>query len=447
GNGLNAAAFDIPVFEVASLDSSTYPEQTLKAALDYNIKAGYASNLLYAMQFDANMWSGSSDSATCMRRSYGGSMNYCQPVGEKSVWASVSPSIQPADKKPVIVVASHFDGGGFVHDLIAGHAARASMVVLLGIAETLARAPNIANLPANIVFTLFGAETWSYSGSQRFVKDLTESFACVEQASGKTAYCPFSSGACANPCRQDLDYQKINFDSISSIVEIDVGGLLYTTPATGVNMYLHVDRDDAATSALATSFQNTSAVPGFNGSAALQLSFSAASSASANNRLPPSSAMAFLAKKYIPTVVVSDYQSKFSNPYYGSEFDDMKDWTDAHVTAFCGIVNSTARSLYQLASGSTTPASVVANCSVVQQYLDCVTRNFSCPLMQSFAPNATLKTTDGSYSSVFSFGQSLHYVSYFAYQVLQSVLASKTSQSCAKDSDCASVVSRCMITR
>ena len=78
--------------------------------------------------------------------------------------------------------------------------------------------------------------------------------------------------------------------------------------------------------------------------------------------------MAFLAKKAIPGVVVSDYKTEFSNPYYNTELDDGQTWNNGHVSSICGISNHLARNVYALASNtdvSAVPGAISANCTLV----------------------------------------------------------------------------------
>jgi hypothetical protein len=267
---------------------------------------------------------------------------------------------------------------------------------------------------------------------------LTSKVAC--QSDSPTASCPLSKPACSSPCFQDLDFQRINFESISTIVEIDVGGLLYRSSTPSLDIYLHSDGLEVASSTILQSFLADGSVPGFQGSPNTTFKYSAVSGSS-NSKLPPASALAFLAKKQIPTVFISDYQSSFSNPYYNSEFDDGSEWSSEQITTLCGVATNAARSIYKLASATTSniPPSVSANCTLLFEYLTCVTRNFACPLMQQFLPNRTLPTTVSSYSGVFDYNSPPSWTGFFAFKVLQGLFKVTNGKTCRLDSDCIQV--------
>ncbi len=372
------------------------------------------------MEMQSNMWSGNSNAATCLKR------GFCTPIGGLSVWSTFSSDLQASNSKPIILVTTRFDANSLVHDFSYGASARASAVVLLVLADALSQA-SIQNLPKSILFTLFDAENWGAAGSSRFVKDIMSEFQCVSSTSG---VCPYDSPACGNPCVQDLDFQRINFNSIESIIEFDIGGLLYN-PSLATNLFIHADQIDKEVSALVSLFSNVSSVS--------NISYSPAFNQTYNNKLPPSSAISFLKEKNIPTIFISDYQYEFSNPYYNSEFDDGADWNEIQVSSLCRVADSAAKTLYALASSTENqiPDTITANCTKILQYLDCLTRNFSCSLMQQFVPNQTLPTTVNSYSSTFSFSKKLAipYVPYFLHRVLFSITGSK-SNSCSNDREC-----------
>jgi hypothetical protein len=129
-NGLDLIpkTFDFPIFMINDLNSTVFGAITLKSALDFNKKAGYASSMLYSMQMEAKMNSGSSNAFACLGR------KKCDPIGEKSVWSSASPTI---DERSTIFVAAHLDANAFIHDFVMGSSSRASAVVVLAIAEAL----------------------------------------------------------------------------------------------------------------------------------------------------------------------------------------------------------------------------------------------------------------------------------------------------------------------
>ena len=176
----------------------------------------------------------------------------------------------------------------------------------------------MANMSKHVVFALFNAENYAFAGSQRFVQDLTSPFEC--KSTTKTAACDIKGvPACAEPCFPDLDFQKINFDRIESIIEFDSVATMWLSnaAATRPSIYMHVDSINNATTSLMNQFAGTTSGSSFNGTTITNLTILPAYNINTgtNNRLPPSSAMAFLQKRSIPAVIFSDYQNTFSNKY------------------------------------------------------------------------------------------------------------------------------------
>jgi Zn-dependent M28 family amino/carboxypeptidase len=187
--------------------------------------------------------------------------------------------------------------------------------VLIAIAEALGKSTErIAGLRKTIIFTFFGAESWGFAGSSRFVKDISEPFKCL--ITEKHANCGSNFGnGCSLPCHQELDFRKINFDRIANIIDFDTVGHLYSNIGASVEYSIHAD-DPTLLGNMLDGIPASISAPGFNGTSGVEVIFSRAFQEGKNNRLPPSSAMEFLKKKRsIPTVVISDYKTEYSNQY------------------------------------------------------------------------------------------------------------------------------------
>jgi nicastrin len=225
----------------------------------------------------------------------------------------------------------------------------------------------ISSLPKDIIFSLFDAETWSFAGSQRFVQDISSPFECKKPDLKEATFsCSFETASCRVPCVPNLDFTKIDFESIDAILEFDAVSDLVGRGSDA--FYMHVDSVNAATNSLITAFQGSSQrIPGFNQSASQAITLQAAFNASTNLRLPPSSSQAFLErKKAIPAIVVSNFRTQYSNKYFQSEYDDGSQWNATHVTQLCALADISAKRLYSLASNSTSaPSSISVNCTKV----------------------------------------------------------------------------------
>lgn len=294
----------------------------------------------------------------------------------------------------------------------------------------------MSELPKSVIFSFFGSETWAFSGSSRFVQDISKPFTCFQTGTSNT--CP--NGKCANPCLSDTDFQNINFNYIESIVEFDTVGLLQKSldSLSNVSLYIHVDKINPSVNALVQEFSTTITTSSFNLSTPIIINIGPASTAGSNNRLPPSSSMAFLSKKPdISAILISDYQSEYSNQYYNSEFDDGVAWNSQHITLLCGLANKTANSLYKLAGDQETSSTQIsANCSLLNEYLDCLTRNTSCQIMQQFLPNSSFNPISSSYSSVFSFDTKPKPLTWLINRILTNLTANSRTGTCRSDLDC-----------
>ncbi|KAH6566976.1 hypothetical protein BASA60_003020 [Batrachochytrium salamandrivorans] len=400
GNSLVNSDFDFPIFGIHPGDPTSI--QTINAineVLDFNAARKYINYPLYAMELDSRM-SSAIDSSTCLRR------KRCQPLGGYSVWSTFSSGISANDQKPIVFVASKIDSTALLHDYGFGAGSRSGVVAMLAVVETLSRVQGgMASLPKTVVFSAFEAESWAFAGSQRMVQDMSQPLVCKDTSGKPTSGCPVIGAQCNSPCLISTDFTKLNIDLIESFIEFDsIGDIHHPAGATSPH-YLHVDTLNPQTSALVDSFKSAASPAPSTPRTSQPINVTidvAATASNTNNRLPPSSAMAFLARRGdIPAMVVTDYLSQFSNPYYHSQFDDGSTWTADHVAAICGVVGTMSRGIYARAGGQTTnAASIIPNCTLVGQLMECFTRNVSCPLFQQLKVDSQSAQFSG-YSSVY----------------------------------------------
>ncbi|KAI7901564.1 Nicastrin-domain-containing protein [Cokeromyces recurvatus] len=408
--------FDFPIFAIRPEDDvSQEVYDYITESLSYNIKRHYKDYPLKAMDFDLFMWA-AVNSETCLRR------KWCQVVGGLSVFSSPSLDIQHDDDKPIIVVSAGIDSRSLFHDLTIGVSNDISgLVTVLAIAEALSRAPKpIDSLSKHVLYTLFTAESWGFAGSQRFVKDISSPFTCTNAT--RAVQCPYTNAPCTFPCVRNLYFTRINFEKIDSYFEFQsVSGINNNN-----NTFIHVDHllhNQPLISALLKDSKH------------LKL----ASEDGIDRKLPPSSAMSFLQKKRdIKAVVISDYQ-KILGSYYNSDMDSVLDLSFT-TNYICNLVNSTANTIYRLASNSTVEAEISANCTLISSLLDCLTYNFSCPLMKEYF-NVTAVERISHYSSVYSFtNPQPDLLQRFAFNFLAGVTGKSSSSSahCYSIQDCKS---------
>ncbi|CAG8600544.1 20451_t:CDS:10, partial [Dentiscutata erythropus] len=392
GRGLIQQRFDFLIFAL-------YPFEQ-NSTSDYNrVMKGAASNMLssfkeyplQAIELSSLMWS-AIDASTCLRR------EFCQPVGGQSVYSTPSNSISNDDNKPIIVVAAAMDSRSLFHPLTLGvDNGISSTIAVLAVADAISRSQvTLDKLPKHILYTLFDGEAWGFAGSSKFVADITQ-FNC--QVKGSAKGCPFKGG-CGFPCKQDLDFTRINFTNIESIFELSQVGM----GATG--FYVHVDSNSTLNIDLINKMNNISATIN-NGNAFVQ----AASANGTNFKLPPSSSMAFLEKnRSLAAVVLGDFQSELNN-----EYDDGFNVPNYSIIgSICSIANVTAQTVWLQAQGLN------------------YSNNIPISALFKIRNNGRIGRI-GHYSSVFQYGQP-GFLPTFAYNFLLSLNSSLNS--CKVSTDC-----------
>ncbi|KAG0303492.1 hypothetical protein BGZ98_006581 [Dissophora globulifera] len=355
-------------------------------AVNINRFKGYSSYPLKSLQFHSFMWA-AQDTGTCLRK------GWCTPVGGASVWSTPSFNISSSDNKPIIVISAAMDSRSLFHDLTLGvESSISGMVTVLAVAEALSRSSiPLDTMQKHILYTLFTAEAWGFSGSQRFVQDISSPVNCIKL--------PASGSGCTYPFFSDLDFQHINPANIDVILEAgQVGGI--TSPAGGSpTLYAHIDNlQPTASAALLTqvvqvgsgALGNTTTPPATNAAVPVQ----AANGDGTQRGLPPSSAMSFLkARATIPTVVLTDYQKQMSS-FTSQDLDDTWDPVNTvnAIQQAASVISKTAWMQAQGVNDATlmTPAqqqaigSIQVNVQLVQDLLFCLTRNYSCPLIDGY---------------------------------------------------------------
>jgi len=178
--------------------------------------------------------------------------------------------------------------------------------------------------PNHIVFTFFTGESYGYGGSQRFVKDIT-TYECKSQES-KIFGCSNYS-ACQDPCMYVDDFKNITLNNIKGIIELNQLTCSGCDDINNPTYYMHIDdENDQETLKLTNLISKVYSVYGDSQSTVNNIDDNINSKRSSsynikpaweglekNLGLPPASAQSFLKKQKIPAVVISDFQTKFTN--------------------------------------------------------------------------------------------------------------------------------------
>lgn len=234
----------------------------------------------------------------------------------------------------------------------------------------------------HILYTLFTGEAWGYSGSQRFVQDISKKVECIKA--------PTSGAGCAFPFFSNMDFQRLNPANIESIFEANqVGNIGVSAPT----LYAHtVSSPSAATTALVqqliqTGTTNTTTPGG-------TIAIKAANSDQVDRGLPPSSTMSFLKTRAgIPAVVLTSFQKEMS-PLTSQDLDDKWD-SVATVNSIQQAASAISKTVWLQAQGvqdeaQMTPlmqqsiGSIQVDQKLIQDLMYCLTSNYSCPLVDGY---------------------------------------------------------------
>ncbi|KAF9350144.1 hypothetical protein BGX26_011638, partial [Mortierella sp. AD094] len=362
GTGLLYQHYDFPIYALNTMDDrNTMSYNAVIQAASYNQFKGYSEYPLRALQFHSFMWA-ATDSGTCLRR------GWCSPVGGASVWSTPSVNISSSDGKPIVVVSAAMDSRSLFHDLTIGvESSLAGMVATLAVAEALSRSSiPLDTMPKHILYTMFTAEAWGFSGSQRFVQDISNTVNCVKP--------PANGPGCSFPYYANLEFERINAANIDSILEVgQVGGI--RAPAGGTpTLYAHIDSIQAgASSALLNLVVQAGGYLGnATGAANSTVPVQAANSDGNQRGLPPSSSMSFLSQdlddSWDPVNTINAIQQAAS-------VISKTAWLQAQ-----GV--SDAASMTQAQQQAI--GSIQVDSQLIQDLLYCLALNYSCPLINSY---------------------------------------------------------------
>ncbi|KAF9429330.1 hypothetical protein BGZ76_001447, partial [Entomortierella beljakovae] len=383
GTGLLYQSYSFPIYALNTMDlRNTMSYNAVMQAANNNQLNGYNTYPLKALQFNSFMWA-AQDSATCLRRAW------CTPVGGASVWSTPSYNMSSSDGKPIVLVSAAMDSRSLFHDLTLGvESSVAGMVAVLAVAEALSRSTTpLDTMPKNILYTLFTAEAWGSSGSQRFVQDISTPVNCMKPAD--------NGPGCLFPYFSNLEFERINPANIDSILEAGQLGGVHTSNGGTPTLYAHIDNIQAgASSGLLNQVLQASDLGNSTGGTSNTVSVQAANSDGKQRGLPPSSSMSFLKNRgNIPTVVLTDFQDQMS-PYTSQDMDDTWDPVNT-LNAIQQAASVISKTAWLQAQGvndaaSMTPeqqqaiASIQVDNKLIQDLLFCLTLNYSCPLVDGY---------------------------------------------------------------
>uniref|UniRef100_A0A672ING4 Nicastrin n=1 Tax=Salarias fasciatus TaxID=181472 RepID=A0A672ING4_SALFA len=354
GSGLSYEEFDFPIFSLKE-DNDT---QVIRQCYQEHNRGGNGSNPQYplcAMQLFSHM-SAVTDTATCMRRN---DINFslspemvCDPLGDYNVWAATRP-LNTTTKghkmfESVVIAAARLDSRSFFFDVAPGaESAATGFIALLAAAHAAALIMLVVQF--NLLKFLFFCpqETFDYIGSSRMVYEMMNNQSVVD------------------------------LDNIHSVLEVGQVGLRPDS-----KLWLHSDpvsrRNDSVNQEVCGNTQNRLEEE--------KHTYIRIIDKHTSQPLPPSSFQRFLRARPIPGVVIENHDSRFSNRYYESMFDNAEYLNVTYppnltpeeqfeqpleiAKALTEVATTVARALYVQAGGSESQLdSINADPQIVSQML------------------------------------------------------------------------------
>ena len=137
------------------------------------------------------------------------------------MWASKG-NTDSSDGKNVVLVASAMDATAMFHDLSYGSETTLSSLIALLAAADASRDVTSSSLSSRLVFAAFQSEMYGFSGSRKFVQEIS-SFTCNVPVDAQTS--PTRAEICANPYRASLKFTEIEVSRLQRVLAVDQIGL------------------------------------------------------------------------------------------------------------------------------------------------------------------------------------------------------------------------------
>lgn len=365
----------------------------------------------WAVEFNDHMQA-SINAHVCLRR------GICDPVGGESVWAGLSPAIDP--NATSVIAMAQMDSNAMFHDLATGGSQAASTAALMGAMEAMMR----SGLPPpqrQILFAFWTGESWGYLGSSKFVQDI-QAFQCEIPGDDGTY--------CAHPYINTYAFRNVSLPKIDALLEVNE--IAFLDPQRP-EFYLH--QDGAGVQELTETLIRVGA----------QVNVSvlkASGGLSGELELPPSSIQSFLmANRSIPAISIGDFNTHFENKYYFSRWDNADNVGMSNgYQSVCITAKYVAHSLWALANGTAAHGhDFEVNCSFIGEVMKCLVEDNLCPLKKEFLHLTQSPNPPSAYVGVFNWMRNINTREKFVYTLLRNITSQTYQQNqtlCNKTSDC-----------
>jgi hypothetical protein len=122
----------------------------------------------------------------------------------------------------------------------------------------------------------------------------------------------------------------------------------------------------------------------------------------------------------------------------------LEDWGNQRITLLCGLATTIAQNIFTLASGAPAPLEITADCNMLSDLIQCVTKDYNCTILQSLMKDVEFPKKSESYSSVFLFRKSTRSMPLLFSTFLANATAINRKDSCKFSNECADEKNVCI---
>ncbi len=334
---------------------------------------------LCAVELKSHMYS-SQDTKTCIRRNdlYNpfSPILICDPMGDQNVFhlsgKNVDFGLERFGNDSVLLISTRLDAANIFDKLEVGFDSPSmGIVTLLATAELIYRSKNPAPFlkpGQNVLFAFLNGESFDYIGSSRMIWDMKNGKFPGEKMTTDD-----------DSAENQVQWPLIDLESIKAHIEL---GQLVDHEKTG-RIYAHVDSGFQDPDLLQSLIQSGSES---------DLDIKASSGA----QLPPCSIQSLLKEKRSkPGIFLSNFDEKYSNPFYHSLFDTAKnndfDGEESNgqlVDHLAKIVETLARTIHAISgeqSGRISGQDFKADKKLIDDLIQCYTVSYKCDKFKEVA--------------------------------------------------------------
>jgi hypothetical protein len=327
----------------------------------------------------------------------------CLPIGGQSVWSSLEVLRAPA-RGDVLAVTAPMDSTAFFHDIAQGAGSEvSSLATLMAVAEAVAayrRGPGKGReMRRQPLYFAWNAQSWGFAGSSRFLQDVRD-FKC--DAEGDVSK---NQQGCVSPYKPSLRFKDL---ADANWAVLNVAGLIDPQAQAGqaegvappgkTAFYLHGGTDNVTGGGAGTEVRD-----------AVTAAFGDTVGPASVPYLPPDASQSFAQLLAgVETVSLANYESKFTNRVYHSQFDNVSRIPPSRRQPLYDAAEGLTRTVIRLCFGDTAPVIAVKR-ATIDGFIQCLTSNWSatpCELSREYQGPARFESAQpfvrtGNYAGVF----------------------------------------------